>query len=100
MHKISKSGKSFSSFSFSLYYTFFVAAYRGACRTWLNIYNGAFLRKYLTVLTSQMFEWVESRLLAKVLNIELTFVPNLQIKPKKCSARKYVWHRIWKGERS
>ena len=36
----------------------------------------------------------------RVLNVEFTFVPNLQIKPKKYSAIKYVWHRFWKGERS
>ena len=29
-------------------------------------------------------------------NIELTLVPSVEIKPKKCSARKYVWHRFWK----
>ena len=35
-----------------------------------------------------MFHWVEYRLLAKSkLNIELTLVPSLQIKPKKYSAR-------------
>ena len=28
-----------------------VAAYRGVFRTWPNIYNGAFLRKYLTLLS-------------------------------------------------
>ena len=42
--------------------------------------------KLLTILAkrdpSQMFEWVENRLPAKGLNIDLTFVPNLQIKPK------------------
>ena len=33
-------------------------------------------------------------------NIELTLVPSLQIKPKKYSARKYVWHRFWIGKKS
>ena len=50
-----------------------VAAYRGVFRTWWNIYDGDFLRKYLTALScwpflqkapSQMFEWVENRFLA------------------------------------
>ena len=36
----------------------------------------------------------------RVLNIELSSVPNLQTKLKKYSARKYVWHRFWKGKRS
>ena len=43
-----------------------------------------------------MFDWVENRLLAK----GLKFWPSLQIKPKKYSARKYVWYRFWKCERS
>ena len=33
-------------------------------------------------------------------NIELTLVPSLQIKPKKYSARKYVWHHFWIGKKS
>ena len=33
-------------------------------------------------------------------NIEPTLVSSLEIKPKKYSARKYVWHRFWKCERS
>ena len=33
-------------------------------------------------------------------NIELTLVPSLQIKPKKYSARKYVWHRFWIGKKA
>ena len=36
----------------------------------------------------------------RVLHIQLTFVPNLQTKPKKYSARKNVRHRFWKGKRS
>ena len=36
----------------------------------------------------------------RVLHIGLTFVPNLQTKPKKYSARKNVRHHFWKGERS
>ena len=97
MYKISKSDKSFSTFSFSLYYTL-LAAYRGAFRTWLNIYNGAFLTKVpngvklLTIVTrkapSQMFESVENRFLAKFLHFKHTFVPNLQIKPKKKLSQK------------
>ena len=47
-----------------------------------------------------MFGWVENRLLDKDWNIEFTLVPSLQIKPKKYSARKCVWHCFWKGERS
>ena len=49
--KFARMLKNFSSFSFSLYYIFLVAAYRGIFRTWSNIYNGAFLRKYLKALT-------------------------------------------------
>ena len=33
-------------------------------------------------------------------NIERTLVPSLQIKPKKYSARKYVWHRFWIGKKA
>ena len=36
----------------------------------------------------------------RFLHIELTFVSNLQIKPKKYSARKNGRRRFWKGERS
>ena len=46
------------------------------CSTWLKI--GSWLRAW---------------------NIELTLVPSVQITPKKYSARKYVWHRFWKGGR-
>ena len=35
-----------------------------------------------------MFDWIENRLLAKGFKFEITFVPNLQIKPKKNPARK------------
>ena len=52
-----------------------MAAYRGAFRTWPNIYKGAFFAKILngfkllTILAkkapSQMFDWVANRLLAK-----------------------------------
>ena len=41
-----------------------------------------------------MFDWL------RAWNIELTFVPSLQIKPKKYSARKHVWHRFWIGKKS
>ena len=48
-----------------------------------------------------MYDWIENiGFWLSVLHIELTFVSNLQIKPKKYSARKYVWHYFWKGERS
>ena len=43
-----------------------------------------------------MFHWVEYRLQAKGLKIELTLVPSLPIKPRKYSAGKYVWHYFWK----
>ena len=33
-------------------------------------------------------------------NIELTLVTTPQIKPKKYSARKFVWHRFWIGKKS
>ena len=65
------SDKSFSNFSFSLYYLI-VAAYRGVFRTWSNIIME--LSGENTVLScklflpkktqSQMFDWVEYRLLA------------------------------------
>ena len=111
VYKICKSDKSFSNFSFSIYYTFL----------WLlteeylepsEHHNGAFFfQKYLTVLIklltifakkglSQMFNWVENGFWLRAWNIELTLVPSLQIKPKKCSAKKYVRHRLWKYERS
>ena len=35
----------------------------------------------------------------RVWNTDLTLVLSLQIKPRKCSAGKYVWHSFWKGER-
>ena len=44
--------------------------------------------------------WLKIDFWLRVLHIELTFVHNLQIKPKKYSTRKYVWHHFWKGERS
>ena len=31
-------------------------------------------------------------------NIDLTFLSSQQIKPKKYSTRKYMWHRFWKCE--
>ena len=53
-----------------------MAAYRGAFRTWFNVYNGAFFFakipngvKLLTIFARkapiQMFDWVENILLAK-----------------------------------
>ena len=35
----------------------------------------------------------------RVWNIEFTLVLSLQIKPRKCSAGKYVWDNFWKGEK-
>ena len=52
-----------------------MAAYRGVFRTWPNIYKGTFFIKILIYF--------------KLLTM-----------PKKYSARKYVWRRFWKGERS
>ena len=88
----------------------FTAPYGGAFRTWLNIYNGVFFAKIpngvelLTFSQEKLHPRCLTRLKIgfwlRVLHIELTFVPNLQIKPKKYSARKYVWHHFWKGERS
>ena len=45
--KICKRDKNFSSFSFTIYYTFIVATFRCVFRTWSNIYNGAFFAKIL-----------------------------------------------------
>ena len=36
----------------------------------------------------------------RVWNAELTLVSSLQIKPRKYSSGKYVWHHFWKDERS
>ena len=48
-----------------------------------------------------MYDWIENiGFWLSVLHIELTFVSNLQIKPKKYSARKNGRRRFWKGERS
>ena len=33
-----------------------------------------------------------------VWNIEFTFISSLQIKTRKYSAGKYVWHCFWKGK--
>ena len=70
-----------------------VTPYRGAFRTWLNIYNGVFFAKIPNGVELLTFsrEKIHPRCLAglkigfwpRVLHIELTFVPNLQIKPKK-----------------
>ena len=88
-----------------------VIAYRDVFRTWSNITMELFLRKYLTAFLScypfspKKFHRRSSTGLKidfwlRAWNIELTLVPSLQIKPKKYSARKYVWHCFWKGERS
>ena len=52
-----------------------MAAYRDVFRTWSNLYNGAFFAKILNGLKlltifakkapSQIFDWVENKLLAK-----------------------------------
>ena len=52
-----------------------MAAYRDVFRTWSNLYNGAFFAKILNGLKlltifakkvpSQIFDWIENRLLAK-----------------------------------
>ena len=105
-----KSHKNLSNFSFPLYYTFFVTVYRGVFRTWSNIpmeffekvTNGFF--KLLTIF-AKMFHCrfltgLNIDFWLRAWNIELTLVLSLQIKPKKYSARKYVWHCFWKGEGS
>ena len=43
-----------------------------------------------------MFDWVENKFQAKGLKY---WAPSLQIKPRKYSARKYVWHYFWKHEK-
>ena len=72
--------------------------FRGAFRTWLNIYNGAFLAKIpngvelLTFSQEKLHPRCLTRLKIgfwlRVLHIELTFVPNLQIKPKNTQPEK------------
>ena len=47
-----------------------------------------------------MFEWTENRLLAKGLKYWAHSCPSLQIKSRKYSAGKNVWHRLWKSEKS
>ena len=75
-----------------------------------NIYKGAFFAKILngfkllTLFAKKKLPRRRSTGLKlgfwlRVWNIELTLVTSLQIKPIKCSAGKYVWHRFWKGER-
>ena len=90
-----------------------VAAYKGVFRTWSNICHGAFFAKIINGFkllsiftkkaTSKMFDWVENRLLASCQPFEILsslFFPSLQIKPRKYSAGKLVWHLFWKGKRS
>ena len=76
----------------------------------LNIYNGVFFAKIpsgvelLTFLQEKLHPRCLTRLKIgfwlRVLHIELSFVPNLQIKPKKYSARENVRYHFWKSERS
>ena len=65
------------------------------------------MRKYLTILSCKLFsrKKLHPRCLKigfwlRVLNVDLNFVRNLQIKPKKYSTRKYMWHSFWKDKRS
>ena len=48
---------------------------------------------------SQIFYWVEDRLQVKGLKYWAHSCFQLQIKPRKYSAGKYVWHHFWKDER-
>ena len=75
-----------------------VPPYRGVFRRWLNIYNGVLFAKIsngVEVLTFSQ-EKIHPRcqfglkigFWLRVLHIELTFIPNLHIKPKKYSAKK------------
>ena len=83
-----------------------MAAYIGVLRTWSNIYNEAFLRKYLTALSRYLFwqkkihgRWSTGLKIGFWLRVrKLTLVLSLQIKPRNYSAGKYVWHRFRKGE--
>ena len=79
------------------------APYRGAFRTWWNIDNGAFSAKIpncvelLTFSQENLYLRCFTRLKigfwVRVLHMSsLLFLLNLQIKPKKYSVRKYVWH--------
>ena len=82
----------------------------GALRNWSNIYNGDFFAKILngfkllTIFTKKLHRrcsnGLEIGIWLRVWNIELALVPSLQIKSRKYSAGKYVWHRFWKGRRS
>ena len=81
-----------------------MAAYRGVVITWSNIYNGLELSSYFLSHVNSFCQKpssieLEISLCLRDLNIELTLSPSLQIKPKKYSARKHVWHHFWKGER-
>ena len=73
-----KSVKKVIKFQFFTLLYLLVAAYRGAFRTWSNIYKGAFfakilnsfkllikLEKKLDWVEKKMFDWVENKRLAK-----------------------------------
>ena len=87
-----------------------VPAYRDVFRTWSNIYNGTLFTKILdsfklfTIFVKKLYRSCLTGLKIgfwpKVWNIEFSLVPSLEVKQRKYSAGKYVWHRIWKGERS
>ena len=87
-----------------------VAACRGVFRTWSNIYNGAFFLEILngfelvTIFAKKLhhrcLNGLKIGFLLRVWNTELTLVPRLQIKLRKYSALKYVWHHFWKSKRS
>ena len=90
----------FSGFSFSLYYTFqwmLTEAYLETGRTsTTKLFFGKILNGYklLTIFAkkapSQIFHWVENRLVASSQGFKL----------RKYSAGKYVWHRFWEDEAS
>ena len=109
-YKIRKSDKSFSNFSFLLYYTFLVSTDSSIFRTWSNLAMELFLRKdcnsfkLLTIFAKILHRRCSTELKInfwlRTGNTERTLVPSVQNKPKNILVRKYVWDRFWKGVRS
>ena len=89
-----------------------MVAYRGAFRTWLNIYNWAFFVKIpngvklLTISArkapSYMFDWVENRFLAKSFTYCLfpTYKLNRQILSQEICVTSFLKRSCWDSKQS
>ena len=89
-----------------------MVAYRGAFRTWLNIYNWAFFVKIpngvklLTISArkapSYMFDWVENRFLAKSFTYFLfpTFKLNRKILSQEICVTSFLKRSCWDSKQS